>query len=809
MSTQLLRRSFSFERLSDPPSSPTASASTLVEAPPYFHEPVAASPFHENSSPISSTTHAPNPRLPLPPADPTFTHPPPPSPSPQEFGPPPPVHRIPVTDRPTLPPNLVESPDRWDEQRTPTRASAVPAALNSDPPTHNRAAAPTPPAPAYSSPTRSGPARPTERRETSYGRGLGYASSIRTGSSTTPGMDNLGHQAVGGGITGIAMDVAATNERGSGLRALHDRPLPSDDGVSELDAHDNYHLSQAPSNSSFPRHPPPYSSSTRLEDAAAPIGFSSNQHPSDISLNAYPNPSRYMSNDAPSYPSQPSAHHSSTWDPRLAQPSFGGFDPNEIDDDGDDGLEPQGPNRSSMLSHRLSSHGMLPKAAGAADAGAVAGGSFGALRGLLGRKSPSPAIGGMGSPYGQGPGNVYSGPVGAADAAEKSDWLNRQQGRSRRMKWLVGSAIVLIIIAAVVGAVVGGVIGSRKSTASAADADSAGPPQTAAEDDGHGDLNKDSAEIKALLNNDNLHKVFPGMDYTPWGTQYPDCLKWPPSQNNVTRDLAVLSQLTNRVRLYGTDCNQTEMVLHAISQLGLTDMKVWLGVWQDNNATDNTRQMAEFYDILDQYGADPFVGIIVGNEVLFRQDMTEEQLATVIQGVKSNLTAKGINLPVATSDLGDNWTADLASMVDIVMANVHPFFAGVTATEAAAWTYDFWQTHDVALAASLANKPKNIISEVGWPSGGGNDCGASNCTSDTEGSVAGINQMNTFMDSFICQSLANGTEYFWFEAFDEPWKVQYNTPGKDWEDKWGLMDAGRNLKSGVTIPDCGGKVISS
>jgi exo-beta-1,3-glucanase (GH17 family) len=47
-----------------------------------------------------------------------------------------------------------------------------------------------------------------------------------------------------------------------------------------------------------------------------------------------------------------------------------------------------------------------------------------------------------------------------------------------------------------------------------------------------------------------------------------------------------------------------------------------------------------------------------------------------------------------------------------------------------------------------------------------------------------------------------------FEAFDEPWKVKYNTPGKAWEDKWGLLDAGRNIKSGLKIPDCGGKTVS-
>lgn len=47
-----------------------------------------------------------------------------------------------------------------------------------------------------------------------------------------------------------------------------------------------------------------------------------------------------------------------------------------------------------------------------------------------------------------------------------------------------------------------------------------------------------------------------------------------------------------------------------------------------------------------------------------------------------------------------------------------------------------------------------------------------------------------------------------FEAFDEPWKVSLNTPGKEWEDKWGLMDPGRTLKPGLKIPDCGGKTVS-
>lgn len=47
-----------------------------------------------------------------------------------------------------------------------------------------------------------------------------------------------------------------------------------------------------------------------------------------------------------------------------------------------------------------------------------------------------------------------------------------------------------------------------------------------------------------------------------------------------------------------------------------------------------------------------------------------------------------------------------------------------------------------------------------------------------------------------------------FEAFDEPWKVIYNTPGQSWEDKWGLMDSARKIKPGLKIPSCGGKTAS-
>lgn len=396
---------------------------------------------------------------------------------------------------------------------------------------------------------------------------------------------------------------------------------------------------------------------------------------------------------------------------------------------------------------------------------------------------------------------------------EKSAWMAQHSSKSKKWRWIISIIVVLLII----GGIVGGVVGSRVANKSGSKSGSSsggskggggsgsGSGSGSGGDDDGTDLTINSQEIKDLLNNPNLHKVFPGIDYTPLNTQYPACLTVPPSQNNVTRDVAVLSQLTNKIRLYGTDCNQTQMVLHSISALEMTsDIKVWMGVWQDNNATTNARQLAQMWDILDKYGDSPFEGIIVANEVLFRQQFTVASLGELLDDVRTNLTAKKYSLPVATSDLGDDWTQALADDSDYIMANVHPFFSGTTATEAADWTYSFWKDHDGPFWKN--DTSKNIISETGWPTGGGQDCGGP--TTCPHPAVAGIDELNTFMSDWVCQALENGTNYFWFEAFDEPWKVIYNTPTEAWEDKWGLMDANRNLKDGVKIPDCGGKTVS-
>jgi exo-beta-1,3-glucanase (GH17 family) len=548
----------------------------------------------------------------------------------------------------------------------------------------------------------------------------------------TPGSDNLSERSPGGGINGIAAGVAYSNERDSAW-APQGRPM----GVPEH----NPHATPFGDHHAYDQSMPPRAMRSQRPYAAGPASMYS----SSSSMHSVSSPPQGVP-----YSDNPYNRYSST-QLNLAT-NMGHINPNEVADDDDWGMGPDTPQakRRSFLPVGGSREGSRNGSPGSSinagvagvGAGAAAGGAYAATRDG-GKYNAVPTIAGSNS----------SNPE---LLQEKADWRKDDIRKRKKRMWIAMTIIAIILIGAILGGVLGALLNKggsgRDKNTSAQSADDVAA-------DNKNDLSKNSDEIKKLLNNANLHKVFPGMDYTPLNAQYPDCMHVGPSQNNITRDMAVMSQMTNSVRLYGTDCNQTQMLIHAIDRLEIKDsMKIWLGVWLDSNDTTTQRQIDQTWTILDDYGCDYFKGVIIGNEVLFRKDMSSTELLGHVSDFRKNITAHKCDLPIAMADLGDNWTGDMATKVDIVMSNVHPFFAGVDVKAAAGWTWNFWQTHDVALTAT-SNGIKQVIAEVGWPTGGGTNCGgAASCT---KGSVAGVDEMNQFMEDWICPSLKNGTEYFW------------------------------------------------
>jgi exo-beta-1,3-glucanase (GH17 family) len=285
---------------------------------------------------------------------------------------------------------------------------------------------------------------------------------------------------------------------------------------------------------------------------------------------------------------------------------------------------------------------------------------------------------------------------------------------------------------------------------------------------------------------------------TPESANYPTCGDIPA---DIVKDIQLISQLTTRIRLYGADCNQSALVIDAI-QRTKTNLTVFLGIYISTDTTVFPRQLSETLAVLQQYGADQVAGITVGNEYILDQYTVSPSLQSSAQttvlnsvaSVRQSIAALKLpkTIPIGTSDAGSMLSTALGQGCDYVMANDHPFFSGITIDQAAVWAWEYIETNTPALVNQATNHPTLYQGEVGWPStaipGG---------SLSLNGSIASIPDAQEFLDTWVCPSNANKTQYFYFEAFDEAWKIIYNGS----EPFWGIFDDNRVLKN-LTIPNC-------
>ncbi|KAH7868430.1 glycoside hydrolase superfamily [Lentinula edodes] len=368
----------------------------------------------------------------------------------------------------------------------------------------------------------------------------------------------------------------------------------------------------------------------------------------------------------------------------------------------------------------------------------------------------------LNTPYTDAPRRQHFGDRRGEFQATNDTWMEKAPAKSKKTRYLVIGGLVLAILIGVGVAL--GVVLSKKDSSTSTSSSSSVVNQTDANDPSS--FEKDS----------RLKQSFYGIAYTPAGSQYPDCGN---SLDDVITDIQLLSQLTTRVRLYGADCNQSAL-LEAIKQ---TKVNMSVVIANYPIATDDgaayERQALVIEDALTTYGTDNIIGVTI--------------LLGFINDTKTMLSNMSISLPVGNADAGSYFNDLVLEDVDYGMANVHPWFANVSVDDAAGWTWLFFQDNDVELAESLSNNPSMSIAETGWPT---NSTDAGNESNGP--STATEANLQTFLDTFVCQANTNGTEYYFFEAFDEVWKLE-EFGGV--EGYWGLFYSNKTLKD-ITIPDC-------
>lgn len=200
-------------------------------------------------------------------------------------------------------------------------------------------------------------------------------------------------------------------------------------------------------------------------------------------------------------------------------------------------------------------------------------------------------------------------------------------------------------------------------------------------------------------------------------------------------------------------------------------MKTLVGAWLGDNKEDNEKEI----EGLIQLAKEGVVDIAaVGNEVLYRNDLSLEELLGYMKRVKEAIP----NIPIGYVDAYYEFSAhpELVDMSDVILSNCYPYWEGCSLEDSLNHMQQMF-----GQATDAGQGKKVIVTETGWPSEGGNLRGA---FSSRE------NAMKYFINAQAWSAKAN-IEMFYFSSFDESWKV--GNEG-DVGAYWGLWDKHENLK---------------
>ena len=231
--------------------------------------------------------------------------------------------------------------------------------------------------------------------------------------------------------------------------------------------------------------------------------------------------------------------------------------------------------------------------------------------------------------------------------------------------------------------------------------------------------------------------------------------------------LSIVRPHVDWVRSFSTT-EGNELIASVSTEYGMQTMVgAWIG-------TDLAKNEAELDNAIEIAAAGHAGIVAVGNEVLLRGDLSEDQLVEYIERVKAAVPGVDVGYVDAYFKFVDH--PRVTALCDVILANCYPFWEGCPAEHALLYMKEMYRT-----AARAANGKKVIISETGWP----------NMGTPEEGAVPSLESaMKYFIDAYRWAE-QDGIEIFYFSAFDETWKIDAEG---DVGAYWGLWDRDGNPK---------------
>lgn len=240
------------------------------------------------------------------------------------------------------------------------------------------------------------------------------------------------------------------------------------------------------------------------------------------------------------------------------------------------------------------------------------------------------------------------------------------------------------------------------------------------------------------------------------------------SEEQVRRRLKIIAPYTKWVRSFS--CTEgNEFVPKIARELGL---KTLVGAWLGDDAVKNEKEI----EALIRLANEGYVDIAaIGNEVMYRKDLTEDELLAYINKGRKEIPA---HIPVGYVDAYYEFTIKprITDACDVILTNCYPYWEGTNEKDALSHMKSMYHQ-----ALDAANGKRVIITETGWPSQG---------ESFKNSHPSKDNAMKYFINTQLW-SLTENIEIFYFSSFDESWKVG---PEGEVGAHWGIWDKNEILK---------------
>lgn len=240
-------------------------------------------------------------------------------------------------------------------------------------------------------------------------------------------------------------------------------------------------------------------------------------------------------------------------------------------------------------------------------------------------------------------------------------------------------------------------------------------------------------------------------------------------EEQIRRRMEILKPHTQWIRSFSC-IEGNELIPRIAKEYGLNTL---VGAWLGTDEEKNQQEIESLISLAKEGLVDIAA---VGNEVLYRNDLSKEELLYFIQHVKNEIPG----IPVGYVDAYYEFVQhpEVTELCDIILSNCYPFWEGTD------FKYSLQHMQNMYHTAKMAGKGKPvIITETGWP-GKGETLGGAKPSVE--------NAIKYFINTQLW-AMDENIGVFYFSSFDESWKV-----GAEGEvgAYWGIWDKNEKLKFG-------------